>query len=81
MKIKLGDHFYIIPDSCPSDGPKKRTLNRHLKVHGAASLLESKLLRPSATCVVERLVTEGAEVVEQTELDPIPLDTEPTPTD
>ncbi len=62
MKIKLGDKFYIISDSCPSDGPTKRTLNRHLKVHGAASLLESKLLRPSATCVIERLIKEGAEV-------------------
>lgn len=61
MEIKIGDHTYQVPDSCPTDGPSKNRLLRHLRTHGAESLLTSKRLAPFTGCVAEELSLATAE--------------------
>ena len=80
MEIKIGDRTFQVPDSCPTDAPNKRKLRRHVRDHGPESLLTSRKLAPFAQCVLDEMITAGAEAVEagaerQTQVDPISKDT------
>ena len=66
MEIKICDRVFQIPDACPIDAPKNRTLKRHLQEHGVESLLASKKLSQFSGCVLEELLEEGAEIVDPT---------------
>ena len=77
MEIKIGDRTFQVPDSCPTDAPNKRKLRRHVRDHGPESLLTSRKLAPFAPCVLDEMITAGAEAVgagdePQVPLDPIP---------
>ena len=72
MEIKLGDRTYFVPDSCSSNSRRKASLRKDLQEHRAEVFLASRKLGPFAGCVVEELVTDGAEVVgEETTADSV----------
>jgi len=63
MEIKVGTWVFTIPDECPIDRPRKSVLRRNIVEHGPLSFLASRKLAPFASCVVDDLVSEGAELV------------------
>ena len=64
MEIRYGEKNFEIPDACPIDAPKNRSLKRHLQEHGVESLLTSKKLSQFSGCVLDELLSVGAELVE-----------------
>ena len=64
MEIRWGDKSFQIPNVCPIDAPRNRTLKRHLREHGVESLLTSKKLSEFAGCILDELTDAGAELVE-----------------
>ena len=67
MDIKINGNTYETADYCPTDGPRKSTLMRHLNQHGVESFLSSDKYGEYAACILEELETMGAEAVEPTE--------------
>ena len=65
MEIKIGDRVYTISDACPSDRPRPATLRRNLREHGPESFVSSHKLARFASCVLDELFREGAELVDQ----------------
>lgn len=65
MEIKIGDRVFQLPDSCPTDPPKKRRLVRHLRDHGPESLLTSKILAPYSQCILDEILEAGGEPVQR----------------
>ena len=66
MEIRFEEKNFQIPDFCPIDGPKNRTLRRHLQEHGIESLLTSTKLSQFSSCILEDLLEKGADIIEST---------------
>ena len=64
MEIEINGNTYQVPDFCPTDPPKKRSLMRHLDQHGAESFLASKKYSQYAPCILNILEDQGAEVTD-----------------
>ena len=67
MDIKINGNTYSVPNSCPTDTPRKASLKRHLDEHGVESSLASNKYRQFASCVLDELQSMGAEPVETVE--------------
>ena len=62
MEIKLSKRVIELSDSCPIEGsPRKSTLLRQLREHGAESFITSKKLARFSGCIPDELKAAAAE--------------------